>query len=185
MSTLLLHIGGKSAMMGGRDGMERARAYRKLSQFLANLGRALPWLGMGTTLLILHLLRPGVLESNDFLRFQILNQEYLWNAIRSGRLPLWNPHVALGRPFLADIETMFFYPPTWLHLVLSPRVAVCTLLAVHSALGLWAMTGLARAMGVGHRLAVLLSLVFFASGTIVQLVAAGQVLYYAGLCYMP
>jgi hypothetical protein len=127
----------------------------------------------------------GVLQSEDFVRYHVLNQEYLWNAVRSGRLPLWNPHVAFGRPFLADPETAFFYPPYWLHLLVDPRAATAVLLAAHTALGLWATATLARALHVGAGLASWLGVMFLASGTVVQLVASGQILYYAGVCYLP
>ena len=157
----------------------------KLRTALARLVRALPWLGLGAALLVVQCARPGVFESVDFVRFHVLNQEYLWGAVRSGRLPLWNPHVALGRPFLADPESAFFYPPYWLHLVLSPRAAVAILLAAHSALGLWGTGRLARALGIRSHAALVPGLLFFASGTVVELVAAGQILYYAGICYLP
>jgi hypothetical protein len=150
-----------------------------------HLVRLLPWLGVGAALLLLQLARPGVFESMDFIRFHSLNEEYLWTAIRAGRLPLWNPHVALGRPFLADVETAFFYPPYGIHLLLPMRAAVCVLLAMHSALGGWALTGLARALGVRRYPSLALALVFFVNGMVVEMVAAGQILYYAGVCYLP
>ncbi len=152
---------------------------------LVRLASALPWLGLGAALMLVHLARPGVFDSVDFVRFHVLNQEYLWEAIRAGRLPLWNPHVALGRPFLADPESAFFYPPYWLHLVLAPRIAVAVLLAAHSALGLWATSRLARWLGMGPRVALVPALLFFTNGTVIELVAAGQILYYAGVCYLP
>lgn len=151
----------------------------------SRLRRALPWLAIGVGFLLVHVARPGVFESTDYVRFHVLNQEYLWNAIRSGRLPLWNPHVALGRPFLADVETAFFYPPYWIRLFLPPGVAVALLLAAHSTLGAFAMSRLARTLGIGPRLALLPGLLFLASGTVIELVAAGQILYYAGVCYLP
>jgi hypothetical protein len=93
--------------------------------------------------------------------------------------------VTCGRPFLADVESAFFYPPYWIHLLLDPRAAVSLLLAAHTALGLWSMSRLARALGIGARLAIVPGLLFFASGTVIELLAAGQILYYAGVCYLP
>lgn len=34
--------------------------------------------------------------------------------LHSGRVPLWNPYIFAGHPFLADIQTAFFYPPGFL-----------------------------------------------------------------------
>jgi hypothetical protein len=173
----------------GDDGrgalMDAAAGPSHTPSALARIARVVPWLGLGLGFLLIHLARPGVLESMDFLRFHVLNQEYLWGAVRAGRLPLWNPHVTCGRPFLADVESAFFYPPYWIHLLLDPRAAVSLLLAAHTALGLWSMSRLARALGIGARLAIVPGLLFFASGTVIELLAAGQILYYAGVCYLP
>ncbi len=35
-------------------------------------------------------------------------------AIRAGRLPLWNPYLFMGSPFLANSQVGFFYPLNWL-----------------------------------------------------------------------
>jgi hypothetical protein len=35
-------------------------------------------------------------------------------AIRAGRLPLWNPYLFMGAPFLANSQVGFFYPLNWL-----------------------------------------------------------------------
>ena len=141
--------------------MNPAAGSSKIASAFAGIVRALPWLGLGLAFSLVHLARPGVFESTDFLRFHVFNQEYLWGAIRAGRLPLWNPHVTCGRPFLADIESAFFYPPYWIHLLLSPRAAVSLLLVGHTALGLWAMNRLARALGIRAGLAVVPALLLW------------------------
>jgi len=60
---------------------------------------------------------------------------HLWaEAIRQGQLPLWNPHVSGGSPWLADGQFSALYPTMLLNLVLPvPRAA-----AVELALHLWA-----------------------------------------------
>jgi len=35
-------------------------------------------------------------------------------AVHAGRLPLWNPYLFMGVPFLANSQVGFFYPPNWL-----------------------------------------------------------------------
>lgn len=35
-------------------------------------------------------------------------------ALLSGRIPLWNPQLFMGAPFLANSQVGFFYPPNWL-----------------------------------------------------------------------
>ncbi len=35
-------------------------------------------------------------------------------AVQSGRLPLWNPYLFMGSPFVANSQVGLFYPPNWL-----------------------------------------------------------------------
>ena len=41
-------------------------------------------------------------------------------ALRGGRLPLWNPYVFMGSPFLANSQVGFFYPLNWVLWLLAP-----------------------------------------------------------------
>lgn len=41
-------------------------------------------------------------------------------AVRAGRLPLWNPNLFMGAPFLANSQVGFFYPLNWLFWFLLP-----------------------------------------------------------------
>src|ERR1051326_7923129 len=44
-------------------------------------------------------------------------------AVRQGRLPLWNPYMLSGAPFLANAQSALFYPPNFLYYVLPVPVA--------------------------------------------------------------
>ncbi|NLE44162.1 MAG: YfhO family protein [Chloroflexi bacterium] len=86
-------------------------------------------------------------------------------ALRAGRLPLWNPHIFTGAPFLANSQVGLLYPVNWLlWMLLPPHWSVHATIVVHvclaalnayawgrSSLGLrplgaWA-TGFAYALG--------------------------------------
>ena len=41
-------------------------------------------------------------------------------ALRAGRVPLWNPYLFMGVPFLANSQVGFFYPLNWPLWLLSP-----------------------------------------------------------------
>jgi hypothetical protein len=59
---------------------------------------------------------------------------YLGRALLEGRLPLWNPDLFLGAPFLANPQTAVLYPPSWLFLI-GPVHAMYTLqLVLHAFL---------------------------------------------------
>lgn len=45
-----------------------------------------------------------------------------FNQLSQGQLPLWNPYTYSGHPFLADVQSAVFYPPSLLTMLLSfPR----------------------------------------------------------------
>lgn len=61
-----------------------------------------------------------------------------FDALRSGRIPLWNPALFMGAPFLANPQAAVFYLPNWLLLGLSPERAISVALMLHVG---WAAAG--------------------------------------------
>ncbi|HEU5315027.1 MAG TPA: hypothetical protein VFX49_02890, partial [Chloroflexota bacterium] len=55
-------------------------------------------------------------------------------ALKVGRIPLWNPHIFYGAPFLANLQSAVFYPPHLLFLVLPTEWAMNWSVIVHLAL---------------------------------------------------
>lgn len=58
-----------------------------------------------------------------------VQQHYPWRlfahrAVRSGQVPLWNPHMLCGTPFLGNGQSAVFYPETWLHYLMHPLHAL-------------------------------------------------------------
>ncbi len=44
--------------------------------------------------------------------------DWAWETIRNGYLPLWNPLVGMGAPFIANYQSALFYPPIWSYFLL-------------------------------------------------------------------
>ena len=64
-------------------------------------------------------LRPSrALFERDILGYWYPQRAALRAALSEGPLPLWNPWVGFGAPFLADASAELAYPPTWLFLPL-------------------------------------------------------------------
>ncbi len=58
-----------------------------------------------------------------------VQQHYPWRvfasqAVRSGQVPLWNPQMLCGTPFLGNGQSAVFYPETWLHYFMDPLHAL-------------------------------------------------------------
>lgn len=82
------------------------------------------------------ILTPGsALADYDVYLYFVPYREYLAAAWRAGRLlPLWNPAIFLGVPFLANIQAAALYPPNLLFLLLTPEQAIGWLIALHAGL---------------------------------------------------
>lgn len=67
---------------------------------------------------------PALVGAVRYAGADSLNQFIPWirflvREIQSGRFPLWDPHSFCGTPFFANSQVAFFYPFTWLALVVS------------------------------------------------------------------
>ncbi|MBP6017288.1 MAG: YfhO family protein [Candidatus Promineofilum sp.] len=87
------------------------------------------------------------------------------DALRSGRVPLWNPDIFMGVPFLANSQTGFFYPLNWpLWLLLPTPYAVNASILIHVAIaGIGTYLAGRRTLALG-RWAALFAAVLFALG---------------------
>lgn len=76
---------------------------------LALLAVAFPW----------QLSLLGYLPSSiDFVLQYYPNLVFLGQGLKAGELPLWNPHVFAGTPYLADPQSAVLYFPNWIFLLL-------------------------------------------------------------------
>lgn len=108
-------------------------------------------------------------RENDFFLYYFPMTEAAFDLLRQGELPLWNPYLFSGMPFLASIEIGVLYPPNWLHLVLPAARAFCVLYILHvllAGVGTWLY---ARGRGRSVAAALFSATVFaFASPTILH-----------------
>lgn len=117
---------------------------------------------LGAPLLAAALLFVGLLLTYSRLIFEGLvvagydTQTYFYpywaatfDGLRSGRIPLWNPDLFMGAPFLANPQAAVFYLPNWLLLGLSAERAISVALMLHVA---WAAAGTLALARVALRL---------------------------------
>jgi hypothetical protein len=131
-----------------------------------------------------YLTTPSIFESEDYAKLHSLNRAYLLRTVSSGHLPLWNPYVSLGRPFLADIEAAAVYPPSLLYFALGPEVGLFVLLIAHVALGLLASLALARYLGLRPLAGLLIGFGCMSSGAMFSILHSGQVQYGQAAAYL-
>jgi hypothetical protein len=106
-------------------------------------------------------------------------------ALRDGRVPLWNPHLFMGAPFLANSQIGFFYPLNWpLWLLLPTPYAVSATILLHLFIAA-AGTYLAarRALSLSQTAALLAAVLFALGGYLTaQVEHVNQV---QGLAWLP
>ncbi len=86
-----------------------------------------------------------VLSGYDVQTYFFPYWAYASASLADGRLPLWNPHVFMGVPFLANPQSAVLYPLNWPLYLLDPARALASALMVHVALAAIGMLALARA----------------------------------------
>jgi len=106
------------------------------------LRRRLPLVMLAATALVLFyrlLLGEAIYWGTPMLQF-IPWRQAAFDALRSGRLPLWNSLVGNGAPLLANYQTAVFYPPNWLNMILPADLALGWIGLLHV---IWAGLGMA------------------------------------------
>ncbi len=69
--------------------------------------------------------------SRDLYAFFYPRRFFAAESIRNGILPLWNPHLASGVPFLANLQSSLFYPLSLLYYVLPFHIGFKFFIIVH------------------------------------------------------
>ncbi|AOS44540.1 Bacterial membrane protein YfhO [Lacunisphaera limnophila] len=105
--------------------------------------------------------------------------------VLQGEWPWWNPHVALGRPFFADVETAVLYPATWLVLPLGVTGGILATVWLHLVLALEGGRRLAAQCGLGPGLAWAVGLGYALSGAVLARLQTGQLQVFCVLCLLP
>jgi hypothetical protein len=123
---------------------------------------------------VLWLPSDRIVAGND-----LTNMFYHWlsfarASLQQGRLPLWNPYLSSGLPFVANPQPALFYPPTWLALLLPVPKALGLIVVLHLWLAGAGMVGWLRAEGASKAGALVGGTVFAFSGYFFARVQAGH-----------
>ena len=143
------------------------------SPAVAGAAPALPWLGatLAGALIPLAavLLSGGTLVTRDTMRMFEPLRPLVVAALRSGRLPLWNPHEALGIPLFAQIQHGVLHPVSLLAALLAPSAGMDLFIVAHVLLAAGGAFVLARALGASPRGAAVTGLAYALSGYVLSM----------------
>jgi hypothetical protein len=106
-----------------------------------------------------------ILVGLDVFTYFYPYKAYAAEVIRQGRLPLWNPYLFMGVPFLANAQTALFYPLNFpLYWLPVPKMVSCSIILHVFLAGLFAYFYARRSLGLGRWGAWLAAVVFAFSG---------------------
>ncbi|MFQ5812151.1 MAG: YfhO family protein [Anaerolineae bacterium] len=106
-----------------------------------------------------------ILVGLDVFTYFYPYKAYAAEVIRQGRLPLWNPYLFMGVPFLANIQTALFYPLNFsLYWLPVPKMVSYSIVLHVFLAGLFAYFYARRSLGLGRWGAWLAAAVFAFSG---------------------
>jgi hypothetical protein len=130
-------------------------------------------------------MQPPITQGLDYQLGHQFYKFYLHDSIRTGELPLWNPYVALGRPFLADPEAAVFYPPNWVFIVLPEIPALYLFLTFHFWLAGFFFIKLGRQWAAPRGVAIGLAVAYLLSEPVIGRLLVGELDYFCDLAYWP
>ena len=84
--------------------------------------------------------------------------------LRAGRIPLWNPYLHGGQPFLGSPTSTVLYPANLLDLLLTPLQAFNTIVVIHYVLCAAFAYLLARSLGISRNASLVAGIVYALSG---------------------
>ncbi|MGE5303904.1 MAG: YfhO family protein [Alphaproteobacteria bacterium] len=95
----------------------------------------------------------------------IWNQYYFWRkfgfgALARGEIPLWNPFIYSGTPYLAGVQSALFYPLNVLYLFVGTAFATNLSIALHCFLASWFAYLFSRYLGISPPGSTLAAIVY-------------------------
>ncbi|MBD3272125.1 MAG: hypothetical protein GF384_06275 [Elusimicrobia bacterium] len=110
---------------------------------------------------------------------------HLVNGLYQGVIPLWNPYIFSGIPFLANMQTSVFYPWSVLFYVLGLRNSFTLFFIIHYVLAAIGMFLLLKSMRMKTYAACFGALLFAFSGFMIAKIPQGHPVHCSGFALGP
>ena len=117
---------------------------------------------------------PVIFSHDTFLSRDIYlfyNPQHFFAAenIKAGTIPLWNPYLACGKPFQANVQSCIFYPLSSIYYFLPFQTGYKYFIMLHYFLGSLFMFLLMREWRYGTYAAIVSAMVFAYGGYLVSI----------------
>ena len=112
-------------------------------------------------------------------------REFARQTLAQGLLPLWNPHLFCGRPFLTNGQTTLLYPTTLINWFLPAKSAFLLDAILHNILLAWGAYAFARALRLSRTASCVAAVALALGGSVSAHYYAGQTVWNAAKAYLP
>ncbi len=128
----------------------------------------------------------NILHFSDAIHVWYFFKTFTINAIKQyGYLPLWNPLIYSGVPFVGNPQSTLFYPPFSLFYIIPVHYAITLLFTMHIAFAGCGMYLYARLRRLSFAPAWFASIVFVLNYKLVGIMFAGHLTHFASWTYFP
>ena len=125
------------------------------------------------------------IAGQDTLDYHLWSLLFLRKQVSAGTLPLWNPHVYCGQPFLANPVNFALYPPVVLFLVLPMPWAFGVDLVLHVALAGAGGYALTRALSGSRSAGLVAGLAYALGSNMILRIHAGHLVPIHAAAWLP
>jgi hypothetical protein len=112
-------------------------------------------------------------------------RDWGFDQLRQGRIPLWNPHISCGTPFLGDAQTGLLYPLNWPALYMSTAAGINWTIAVHILLAGLLMYLWVRHHGVSRLAGILAGSIYMFCGAYFFKILASHLTFICAGAWVP
>ncbi len=132
------------------------------------------------------LLSGDSLYGSDFLCYFYPAKQFILDTFRADySIPLWNPYLFSGTPFIGNIQASMFYPLGFLYYLLPTQTAYLYSTVLHCSLGIVFMYVLSRLLSISRPGAFLSAFVFIFNGYFMAHLYAGHLSFVQNYIWMP
>lgn len=134
---------------------------------------------------VLWLPADQIIADNDLTNMFLRWLQFATSSLSQGELPLWNPYLFSGIPFIANPQPALFYPPTWLAFLFPATKALGWMIILHVLLAGASMITWLRAEGATRAGALIGGVTFAFSGYTFTRIYAGHLGVIATGAWLP
>lgn len=126
---------------------------------------------------------PNTFVSRDIYLFYNPQHFFAAENIKAGTIPLWNPYLACGKPFQANVQSSLFYPLSSIYYLLPFQLGYKYFIVIHYFLASLGMFFLMREWRYGTYAALVAAIVFAYGGYLVSIL--DNVCFLAAAVWLP